>query len=279
LLKRAIASVLNQTYQDFEVIVVDDGLEKRAEQIIQGINDSRIKYTQHKESLGGSAARNTGIRNAQGEYIAFLDDDDEWLPEKLEKQMRIFFNDKEIGFCFSAVNCIYNQNRKERSYIKEGKNDYFEIALKKFKGFLTSTLIVKKNLLEDLKGFDITLPSHQEVDLIIRLSKNSKGYGINFPLVNMCQLNKHKHIGSDFKKRIEGRKMILSKHEAYFNKRPKLYAIHLFDLGTWLRKEKQYSEARKYFKKALSKNFKTQYLLHYLILIFNGKFYALLKRL
>ena len=73
---RAIKSVLNQTYQDFEIIVVDDGLEKRAEPVINKITDSRIKYIKHEQEKGGSAARNTGIRAAQGEYIAFLDNDD-----------------------------------------------------------------------------------------------------------------------------------------------------------------------------------------------------------
>src|SRR3989338_8677774 len=87
LLKRAVKSVLNQTYKDLEVIVVDDGLEKRADETVNSFNDSRLKYIQHPEEKGGSAARNTGIKNSSGEFIAFLDDDDEWLPEKLEIQI------------------------------------------------------------------------------------------------------------------------------------------------------------------------------------------------
>ncbi len=90
LVSRAIKSVLNQTYQDFEIIVVDDCSEDNTEEIVKSFNDSRIRYIKHKKNKGGSAARNTGIKRARGKYIAFLDDDDEWLPSKLEKQIMLF---------------------------------------------------------------------------------------------------------------------------------------------------------------------------------------------
>jgi len=88
LLPRAIKSVLAQTYQDFEIIVVDDGREKSSENVVAGIGDARLKYIKQTDKKGGSAARNTGIKAAAGDFIAFLDDDDEWLPEKLDKQVR-----------------------------------------------------------------------------------------------------------------------------------------------------------------------------------------------
>src|SRR3989344_9216027 len=88
LLKKAVGSVLSQTYKDLEVIVVDDCMEKRADSVIKEFNDSRIKHIQHQEEKGGSAARNTGIRASSGEFIAFLDDDDEGVPGKIEIQMK-----------------------------------------------------------------------------------------------------------------------------------------------------------------------------------------------
>src|SRR5688572_26839751 len=84
MLRRAIDSVLAQTYQDFEIIVVDDGLRERSDNVVKLFEDDRIRYISHEQEHGAPAARNTGIKNSNGELIAFLDDDDEWLPQKLE---------------------------------------------------------------------------------------------------------------------------------------------------------------------------------------------------
>jgi glycosyltransferase involved in cell wall biosynthesis len=89
LLGRAIKSVLEQTYQDFEIIVVDDASTDNTEEVVRNLRDRRIRYLRHEKNRGGSAARNTGIRAAWGQYIAFQDSDDEWLPEKLKKQMEV----------------------------------------------------------------------------------------------------------------------------------------------------------------------------------------------
>ena len=91
-ISRSIASVLAQTYPYFEIIVVDDGSVDNTEAVVKSFKDSRIKYIRHEVNKGISAVRNTGINEAAGEYIAFLDSDDEWLPTKLEKQMHILKN-------------------------------------------------------------------------------------------------------------------------------------------------------------------------------------------
>ncbi len=265
LLQKAIQSVLNQTFQEFEIIVVDDGEEKRANNIVKSFKNDKIKYIQHKHSMGGAVARNTGIKNAQGKYIAFLDDDDEWLPEKLKLQVEVL--DKsgdDVGFCFSAV----TQKRDEgviSGEVKSGVMDYYERSLQTFKGILTSSLLIKKNVFTVVGMFDEEFPTHQEAELMIRISKEFKGIGINKPLVVMMVFSNHKSVGKNLQNRIIGRELILKKHFAEFKKRPDFLAKHYFQLALFYRDDKQYKKARSIFKKAWQTKFNWRYFAHYLM--------------
>jgi teichuronic acid biosynthesis glycosyltransferase TuaG len=100
-LKEAIESVQSQTYIDWELIIINDASTDMTQQIIDGFchNNSRMISLQNSKNLERSASRNRGINIAKGEYIAFLDDDDIWLPEKLEKQVVFLDNNPEYGFC------------------------------------------------------------------------------------------------------------------------------------------------------------------------------------
>src|SRR5690606_19535755 len=89
-LGKAIASVRNQTYSNIELIVVDDGSTDDTPSVIEEFADSRLTFIRHERNLGASAARNTGIEAARGRYIAFLDSDDEWLPERIAAAVHRF---------------------------------------------------------------------------------------------------------------------------------------------------------------------------------------------
>jgi uncharacterized protein (TIRG00374 family) len=271
LLGRAISSVLAQTFQNFEVIVVDDGTEKRAEEAVRVSHDDRIRYIKNEKSLGGGGARNVGIRAAKGEYVAFLDDDDEWAPEKLKVQMRAFEKAPEdAGFCFSAVTNVFDDKEEDTS-VEDGIKGYSEISFARFKGFLTVTLVIKKKILEEFGGFDETLPSHQDPELILRIAQKYKGIGVNRPLVRVNMKSGRNHIGGDLKRRIAGREMVLQKHKAEFAKRPNILAQHYFWIGLWHRDGGNLAKAREYFKKAAEKDFKPRYGLHYASVLF-GRF-------
>lgn len=88
-IKRAILSVLNQTYQGFEIIVVDDCSTDNTREVIEKFGDKRIRYIRKKANKGAAAAGNTGIKAVRGEYIVFLDSDDKWLPNKLDEQIKV----------------------------------------------------------------------------------------------------------------------------------------------------------------------------------------------
>ena len=264
LIKRTVDSVLKQTFQDFEIIIVDDGMKERAEEVIKNIKDERIKYIQHEINRGGGAARNTGIKVAQGEYIAFLDDDDEWLPEKLGKQVKALDNSGEdVGFCFTAITQILNDEERSTN-IAEGIIDYYEKSLMSFKKVLTSALITKKYVFEKVGYFDESFPSHQEAELIIRISKQFKAIGINRPMVKMISISGHEHVGGNLGRRIKGCELLLNKHFEEFKKKPKILAKHYFQLGIWYRDNKNLAKAKNYFFKAWRYNlFKLRFLLHY----------------
>lgn len=107
LLGRAIQSVLAQTYEDFEIIVVDDASTDVTEQVVKSFADDRINYIRHQKNKGGSSARNTGIKAAKGEFIAFLDSDDEWVPKKLEKEInRLQTLSNEVGVFYGGFCCV-----------------------------------------------------------------------------------------------------------------------------------------------------------------------------
>ena len=122
LIEKAIKSVLKQTYQDFEIIVVDDGSTDNTGEIIRGFKDKRVKYIKkYKENKGSSVARNIGIKVARGKYIALLDSDDEWLPEKLDKQIKILQDGSpELGVVYSNSYYI-DENGKNMNKLPNSK--------------------------------------------------------------------------------------------------------------------------------------------------------------
>lgn len=267
MLKKAIGSVLAQEYKDWEVIVIDDCPERPAEYVIKEFADPRLIYVKHEKNKGGGAARNTGIAASSGEFIAFLDDDDEWLPEKLARQMDKFEKTSyETGFCFSAVKIIYD-DRQEVSAAKEGIADFYQTALSRFKGFITSSLVVKKYVFKECGMFDESLPSHQEAELILRISRKFKGLGFSRPLVKMTQNSGHEHINKDLTKRIAGRELVLEKHMSEFLQNPDILARHYFWLALWCRDAGQKNKAGEYFKKSWQTAFSARSFIHYLIQI------------
>ncbi len=263
LLSQAIQSVLMQTFQDFEIIVVDDGTESVA-QAVESFKDSRIRYIKNIGVHGGGAARNLGIKEAKGDFIAFLDDDDEWLPEKLSIQMqRMVDTPSEVGCCVSGARII-SESDEHINHVEDGVHDFADIVLTRFKGFLTSTLIVKREVFSSVGFFDESLPSHQEAELLIRITRKYKGFGINKPLTIMNMLP-HEHIGGDIYRRIRGKEMVLEKHTALFAAHPGKLAKQYFWLALWCRDAGERTKARHYFLRAFQLSGNPRYCIHWLL--------------
>lgn len=272
ILKAAIKSVLDQTYSDLEIIVVDDGLKERAQSVVEKFSDSRMRYIQHEVEKGGGAARNTGIKNSTGKFIAFLDDDDEWLPDKLEIQMGEFSqSDSDVGFSHTAVKIEY-PNHTTTTHVTAGVHDFSKYVLRWFSEFLTVTLMVKREVFNSVGMFDEEFPSHQETDLMIRICQRYKGLGIDRPLTIVHVSTDS--IGNDIQKRIVGRKLILKKHVALYANNPDVLAHQEFELGLMYRDSGDYKLAKSQFKKAIAKNFSFLFLRHYLSMAGNGFLYS-----
>lgn len=212
-LKKCLESVLNQTFQDIEVIVVDDASTDETNALIMALSDPRIRYIAHEVNRGGAAARNTGIKAAQGEFVAFLDSDDTWVPQKLEKQLALL-NEKglEYGYVYSWF--IRNNPQGE-----ELGRDHFSIdgpALDKLleRNFIGtfSSIMVRRSALLSVDGLDEKMKSCQDWDLFIRLSRITKVCCVEEYLVHYLQNRKDKHrISSNPESIIQGHRRLLEK--------------------------------------------------------------------
>ena len=185
LLENAIQSVLSQTVNDVECIVVDDASEDGTQEFYE--NDSRIVYVRIDavDSRGGNYARNQGIARATGEFVSFLDDDDVWTPDKLQKQFALY--EKHPG---SVIFC----GRTFKKTSGENVQSLTVIPPKKFSGDLsrlirttyvtsTSCLFFPRYLLEQVGNFDERLTFWQEYELCIRLAQVAEFYFVAEPLV------------------------------------------------------------------------------------------------
>ena len=170
LILRAVHSVLNQTYSDLECIVVDDCSTDNTKQVIESIDDERLVYLRHNVNNHASAARNTGIKQAKGQLIAFLDSDDEWLPEKLAKQVQLIQSlPEKVGMVYCWMD-YYDENFK---VIKEHhptlKGRVFSYLFDKQALGACSTLLVRSEVVRAVEGFDESLPRGNDGDFIRRV--------------------------------------------------------------------------------------------------------------
>lgn len=173
LIKNTIDSVLNQTYENFELIIVDDASTDNTEEIIRKYEDVRIRFIKLEENSQGTKPRNIGIQQSKGEYIALLDSDDEWLPTKLEKQVEFLqkFNDDRM-VCFTDLVLKEKKKTTYSSNRKLNKDDnILEYILLEGNWVQTSTYMFSSRMGKETL-FSPSLKKHQDWDFCLRLSKN-----------------------------------------------------------------------------------------------------------
>lgn len=251
LIGRAIQSVLDQTYQDFELIIVDDGSKDNTAKIINNLEDRRIKYVRHEKNKGANAARNTGIAMARGEYIAFQDSDDEWFPEKLEKQMRIFKTaSADVGVVYTG---FWRVEEDQKVYIPSPKIKQKEgnIHTKLLHGNFVTTqaVVIKRKCFNKAGLFDECLPRLQDWELFIRISKYYSFKCIDEPL--LVSYFTPKSISANQEALIFAHLYILEKHYSDLRMNKKLFAYHHFNIGNILCLSGDFDQGKMFLKKAL----------------------------
>jgi len=269
--------VINQTYKDFEIIVVDDASQDNTEEIVRNITDERIHYIRHVFNKGANAARNTGIRQARGKYIAFQDSDDEWFDDKLQQQLSILNNVDNVGAVYTGY-IRYENGVKE--YLPKGELNIIDGMLNTsllYGNFIsTQTLVVSSEHLHAINGFDENLPRLQDWELVLRLSKLCKFVFIDKPLVNVyfrpgC-------ITSKPDKRITAMKYILEKHSTDFASHPFSLAEHTYNIGNDFLSLNNRKLAISHFYKAFRISKKPKYALGIFLLFFGIKTFNTIKR-
>ncbi|RQG99360.1 glycosyltransferase family 2 protein [Natrarchaeobius oligotrophus] len=183
-LPRAIDSALEQTIDDLEVVVVDDGSTDDTPSVLSAYEDPRVRPIVHATNRGANVARNTGIDHARGEYVAFLDSDDEWLPEKLERQLEVLErrSDEWIGaYCDATLELSGPSGRlrsavaaalartDEEPTMEGGAELIGEILADNVQPGAGSTLLVRTDVARDVGGFDEQLDRFQDPEFCLRL--------------------------------------------------------------------------------------------------------------
>lgn len=174
---RAINSVLVQTYSNLEIILVDDHSDDWDElsSHLDKINDARLHSVRHEKNLGGSAARNTGIKNAKGDFVAFLDSDDEWLPSKIKSQLDLLKYDSTKAILCYTQSTVFTQNKhgevkqsimpKSCLRTDEKVGDYLFSG----SGWLPTPSMLLPSWLAKEVQFNSNLKRHQDYDFLLRL--------------------------------------------------------------------------------------------------------------
>ncbi|MBD8591096.1 glycosyltransferase [Peribacillus simplex] len=242
-LVKAINSVLEQSYSNLEVIIVDDSPNgdsnrNEVENKIKTLVDPRVRYIQHEFNQGACSARNSGIEVCRGKYIAFLDDDDEWLSKKLELQLAKFEN-TEVGLVYCDSYTITLKDDKEiKKDMRANRVSgwvYDKLILDNFIGS-TSFIMLRKEALDTCGFFNNNLKSAQDYELWLRISKKYKVDYVDTPLVNYY-VHEGERISTNIDYRIQGLEKINELNMNYLGLHPKVNCLRNLKLVPYYNKK------------------------------------------
>jgi len=218
----AIKSAINQTYRPLEIIIIDDGssdnTSSKVEILISKTKVSNCSFKYIKQlNKGGNSARNVGVKNSQGKYIAFLDSDDLWLPKKLEMQIKLMNIKSEIG----AIYCGVKEYDSDTKIMSEEKREFKQGSILKellIKDITapTSTFMIKKKVFKHTGLFDESLNARQDWDMWIRIAEKYEIHAVEKNL-SVLRLHRGTRTASNPLNEIESYKKIRIKYKKQLN--------------------------------------------------------------
>lgn len=232
MLVRNIKSVLSQTFLNYEHIIVDDGNDPATEKIIESFNDERLILVKHDQPCGAAAAYNTGIRKSRGEFISFLDDDDEYLPAFLEKMNENFgLASKETGFFWTGIERIKDSESGEELLCDfiwprefKTREEALTAASSIGNGF---GLCIRKECIAGIGLYDEDLEVCCDTDFLIRLAEKYECKTIPEILVRVHRHHNQLTDSAKNTQRIITREILFNRYSDIFEKNPEMYIIHL----------------------------------------------------
>jgi glycosyltransferase involved in cell wall biosynthesis len=251
--RRAIASVLAQTCQDFEIIVVDDGSTDATASVVAAMTDSRMTLIRHEQNRGGGAARNTGYRAGSAPYVAFLDSDDEWLPTKLERQLEVFERaDDRLGLVYTDAIWLWPDGLATRHTAQQSV-DLARVLLTENVVGETSRGMVRRSALDAIGGFDEGLPAAQDMDLWLRLCERFRAELVPEALVRVTKADRGR-ITMNADSTTTGRDQFRRKHQEKLMRHGVLH-LYLRESG-WRQQRvvRDHQAARRFYIESLRAN-------------------------
>lgn len=263
ILRRAMESVMRQTYSDWEMLVVDDSpsnytlrdaVRETVERIRQTAKEqggNSIRYIAHEVNGGACVARNTGLAAAKGEYIAYLDDDDEWLPDKLALQVQ---KAREAGDGVALIYCgsYVKRDGADKAVLRKQEYHrgrvYDSLILENYIGS-TSFPLMRTDCLREIGGFDPQMQSAQDADVWLRLASRYEVDYVEEPLV-CYHIHGGERITTNIDKKISGLQRINEKNRDYLSEHPRAFCIRNMRLARMYAKGGQLGRALHIWGKA-----------------------------
>jgi glycosyltransferase involved in cell wall biosynthesis len=176
LVRRAIASVLAQTFSDWELIVVDDGSADNTAEVVRSFTDPRLQLLRLTDCGSPGRARNEGVAGSRGALVAFLDSDDEWLPSKLERQVACLRHDSGVAVVYCLDQRVDDQTGRKAPVSRSlPEGDVFTALVWGWNPALSS-IVVKRSVLLAVGGFDPALPAFNDHDLMLRIAQTGGAF-------------------------------------------------------------------------------------------------------
>jgi glycosyltransferase involved in cell wall biosynthesis len=202
-IRKTVESVLNQTFADFELIIVDDGSQDLTVEIISRLLEPRIKVFSYPHT-GSNPTRNRGFSHSVGEFVAFLDSDDLWTPDKLEEQLKALQTNPKAAVAYSWTDCIDESDQYLwlGSHMTENGNVYAKLLLTCFV-VSGSNPLIRRQAFIDIGGFDESLAASQDFDLYLRLAARYEFVAVPYPQVLYRISTKSKSMCSNVRRQEE----------------------------------------------------------------------------